>query len=86
MMNVDWSFLARDLGARLASETDTERRELILHDAQEDAARLFAPPDFWSQVAREYEARARYVGLEASDQVRATARRLLALGAAPNTP
>jgi hypothetical protein len=69
-MNLDWGHIARDLAAHLVAATDVEIAERILRDAQQDAARLVAPPEFWSRVANEYETQSRRHGVEANDHVR----------------
>jgi len=74
-MKFDWTFLAKDLAAHLAIAADPEVAERLLRDAQQDAARVLAPPTFWSHVEDEYERRARYLGPEVKHHVRATLRR-----------
>jgi hypothetical protein len=75
-MNVDWTFLARDLAAHLAAAADAEMAGRTLRDAQRDAAGLGAPADFWPRVASEYERQARSRGLEVKADITATLRRL----------
>lgn len=75
-MNVDWTFLARDLAAHLAAAADIEIAERTLRDAQRDAAGLTAPADFWRRVASEYERQARGRGVETKADITATLRRL----------
>ena len=74
-MKFDWTFLAKDLAAHLAIAADPDVAERLLRDARQDAARVLAPSDFWSQVEDEYERRTWYLGSEVKDHVRATLRR-----------
>ena len=62
VMNLDWTFLARNLARHLALIGDADAMARTLEDAEQDARDLGAPHDFWLRVAHEYRSEEERLG------------------------
>ena len=68
-MNIDWSFVARDLAKHLSAVEDVPSVARILSQAEKDASELGAPADFWARVMTAYRDRTLRAGRAPSTEI-----------------